>query len=75
MKSIETGVLWKKTDRNGKTYLTGTMNIFPFGSVNITIFENGYKTKDNQPDYKIFYSPTGEDSKGIDRSDDGNIPF
>ena len=62
MKSVEFGVLWKKKDKNGKTYLTGSVTIFPHGQINVTIFENNYKTKDNQPDYKILFTPQGGDS-------------
>ena len=71
MKSVELGALWKKKDKNGKTYLTGSMNIFPHGQVNVSIFENSYKTKDNQPDYKIFYTPvSSKDDKGVQQSQD-----
>ena len=75
MKSVELGALWKKKDKNGKQYLTGSINVFPFGQINITIFENSYKTKDNQPDYKLLYTPKEADNKGIVPSDDPEIPF
>lgn len=74
MKSVELGALWKKKDKNGKTYLTGSVNIFPYGQVNVTIFENNYKTKDNHPDYKILYTPVGPDDKGV-QFDDGGMTF
>lgn len=64
MTSIELGPLWEKKDKNGKKYLSGVLNIFPYGQVNVTIFKNDYKTKDNQPDYKIYYSPNGQQNGG-----------
>ena len=64
-KSIELGALWKKKDKNGKTYLTGSINIFPHGQVNVAIFENSYKQNDNHPDYKLYYTPKSNDSHGL----------
>lgn len=55
MKNAEFGALWKKKDKNGNDYLSGTVNIFPFGLVNIRVFKNTFKQKDSQPDYKILY--------------------
>lgn len=75
MKSIELGALWSKKDKNGNTYFSGTINVFPHGNVSVTIFANSYKTQDNQPDYKILYTPIGsDDSKGVVRND-SDIPF
>ena len=76
MKSIELGALWEKTDRNGNKYYSGSMNIFPHGQVNVTIFKNTYKQNDNHPDLKVYYNPIGqEDNKGVTRNDSGDITF
>ena len=72
MKSVEMGALWKRKDKNGKVFLTGNLNIFPHGQINIVIFENDYKTKDTMPDMKIYYTPVGSDTP---KEDDNNIPF
>lgn len=74
-KSIELGVLWKKKDKNGKTYLTGSINVFPHGQVNVAIFDNSYKTKDSQPDMKILYTPVGPEEKSSDYKEDDNTAF
>lgn len=75
MKSIECGALWRK-QKDGKTYFTGNMNIFPFGQVNVVIFENNYKNSDNHPDYKILYTPVGgQDDKGVQPSGFGNSDY
>ena len=46
------GALWKKTGSKGE-YFSGKVNIngtdYP-----ITVFANGFKEKDNQPDFKIY---------------------
>lgn len=75
MKSIELGALWKGKDKNGKTYLKGNINIFPHGTVDIVIFENNYKTKDNQPDYKILYTPVGSGEKESSDYSSGEAVF
>ena len=64
MKSINFGAFWKKTDRNGKEYLSGQITVFPFGTVSVTLFPNQYKKEDNHPDYNAVFTPIhGEESK------------
>ena len=43
--------LWKSTDKNGKTVLSGNLN----SSARIVIFENNYKDEhENAPDFELF---------------------
>lgn len=44
--------LWKKTASNGEYYLTGK-----WGDVYITIFKNGFKETENQPDWILYHTP------------------
>lgn len=55
------GVLWKNKTRDGKEFLAGNIEVFPHGTISIAVFKNEYKTKDNQPDYKIVYTPLSEE--------------
>ena len=44
------GGLWKTTDKNGRTVLSGNLN----QNVRLVIFENQFKDADNQPDFELF---------------------
>ena len=48
------GALWKR-EKGDKTYMSGVLQDF-HGDVNIAVFPNNYKEKDNQPDYNIVIS-------------------
>lgn len=50
--SIRVAGLWANTDKNGETYLSGTLG----DSVSIKIFKNTFKEKESQPDYNMFFS-------------------
>ena len=43
--------LWKRSSKNGKTYLSGIVDLGLAGSVNVVIFQNDKKKSGNQPDY------------------------
>lgn len=53
------GALWKKTTQDGKTYLSGVLSDLR-GDINIAVFKNDRKEKDNQPDYNIVLSQQQE---------------
>ena len=68
----ELGALWKNQGRS-QTYLTG--HVTPPGQsepVKLIVFSNKNKTKDNQPDFRVYLSETREDSseKKEESSDD-----
>ena len=48
---IRLGGLWKNESKDGKGYLAGT-----FGGARVMVFPNGYKEKENDPDYVICLS-------------------
>jgi uncharacterized protein (DUF736 family) len=56
----EIGALWKREGRNQK-YLTGKMKNADGTEQQVVIFSNKNKTKDNQPDFRVYKSePRGE---------------
>ena len=42
--------LWLNKTKDGKTYFSGTM-----GQMNVQIFPNDFKTKDNHPDLQMYF--------------------
>lgn len=54
--NFKIGSLWLKTSKDGKTkYLQGNI-VINESKINISIFKNTKKTKNNQPDYNIVAS-------------------
>lgn len=51
----EIGALWKREGRNQK-YLTGKMKSADGSEQQVVIFSNKNKTKDNQPDFRVYKS-------------------
>ena len=51
----EIGALWKREGRNQK-YLTGKMKQPDGSEQQVVIFSNKNKTKDNQPDFRVYKS-------------------
>ena len=49
------GALWKRQTQDGKTYLTGVLNDLG-GDIQIAVFTNDRKEKENHPDYRIVLS-------------------
>ena len=49
---ISLGGLWANQMKDGSTYFSGSL-----GQGKIVIFPNGYKTKDTDPDYKMYLTP------------------
>jgi len=52
--------LWKKTTRDGKTFLTGNLN----DGATVLIFANDRKEKDNHPDYRLYLAPREREERG-----------
>ena len=51
----EIGALWKREGKNQK-YLTGKMKNSDGTEQQVVIFSNKNKTKDNQPDFRVYKS-------------------
>jgi len=51
----EIGALWKREGRNQK-YLTGKMKQADGSEQQVVIFSNKNKTKENQPDFRVYKS-------------------
>lgn len=51
----EIGALWKREGRNQK-YLTGKVKNADGTEQQVVIFSNKNKTKDNQPDFRVYKS-------------------
>lgn len=54
-KENELGALWLKDGKNGK-YMSGKITTPGGEEVQIVVFKNNYKQKENQPDYRILKS-------------------
>lgn len=60
-KMVEIAAFWRRTSKNGKRYLAGTMKTedIPetFGEkVKVIMFDNKSKEKENQPDFYLYLS-------------------
>ena len=55
----EIGALWKREGRNQK-YLTGKMKNADGSEQQVVIFSNKNKTKENQPDFRVYKSEPRE---------------
>ena len=47
------GVLWKKSDKHGKDYLAGQLDLGVLGHVQIAVFDNTEKQNEQSPDATI----------------------
>jgi uncharacterized protein (DUF736 family) len=47
------GALWKKSDKHGKDYLTGQIDLGVLGNVQIAIFQTQEKQNEQSPDATI----------------------
>lgn len=55
-KKRDIGALWKREGKNQK-FLSGKIVVGEFGEeqeIQIVVFKNRYKDKDNQPDFRIY---------------------
>lgn len=60
--------LWKKQDKSGKDYFTGSLT----GTARLVIFPNGYKSKDTDPDYIAYVVPNERREERRTDSTDSN---
>lgn len=61
--SKQVGALWlKEYEKDGqkKKMFSGELDLGVLGKVNIAVFKNDKKEKENQPDYRIVLSEGGE---------------
>lgn len=49
------GALWKRISKNGRFYFSGQVEVNG-ERIMLTVFENGYKQAENQPDFIIYKS-------------------
>ena len=47
------GALWKKSDKHGKDYLTGQLDLGVLGKVQIAVFQTAEKQNEQSPDATI----------------------
>ena len=61
--SRKIGALWIR-EKDGKKYMSGVLNDLR-GDINIAVFKNDRKEKENQPDYHIIISERPQANKPI----------
>ncbi len=69
-KKREIGALWRRNGKNQK-FLSGKITIGEFGEekeIQIVIFSNRFKEKDNQPDFRIYEDTPMEKNNSNDSS-------
>jgi len=47
------GVLWKKQDKDGKDYYSGSMDLGVMGDAKVMVFQNERKEETNHPDMLV----------------------
>ena len=62
MASQKIGALWKRKTQDGKVFLSGVLQDIT-GDIQIAVFANDRKEKDNQPDFNIVRSEQKEERK------------
>lgn len=61
-KKKDIGALWARESKKGDRFLTGHVTVGD-QKVEIVVFKNGYKSAENQPDYRIYLSEPREAPK------------
>lgn len=59
--SRQIGALWLRKSSNGIQYMSGVLNALS-GDIQVAIFKNDRKEKENQPDYRIVLSEKKEET-------------
>ena len=59
--SKKIGALWIR-EKDGRKYMSGVLNDLA-GDINIAVFKNDRKEKENQPDYNIVISERPQENK------------
>ena len=74
MASTKIGALWRRTTQDGKkTFLSGIIQDIR-GDIQIAVFLNDRKEKENQPDFNIVRSEQREEKKQQQTTDDFGFP-
>lgn len=68
--SRKIGALWLKTANDGRKFFSGVLQDLT-GDINIAVFKNDRKEKENQPDYNIVLSEQAKPS--TKRSEDYGV--
>lgn len=82
-KMTQVGVAWKKTTQNSKEFVSIVITNPTGPDIRLSMWANGYKEKDGQPDFIIYKSaderPAAAARKDTDfpadTPDDDNVPF
>lgn len=65
---IRAGGLWKNQSKDGRTFLSGSL-----GGIRVWIFPNGYKEKENDPDYILSFSQNEKrEQKQVNQAESGD---
>lgn len=64
----EIGAFWKREGRNQK-YLTGKIKNDDGSEQQVVVFSNKNKTKDNQPDFRVYKSEPREQASATESND------
>ena len=65
---VEICALWKQESKAGDMYLSGTLN----RNTKILVLKNGFKEKENEPDYRVHVAPKPKQADGDMGS--GSVP-
>lgn len=65
--SRKIGALWMRESKDGRKYMSGILESL-CGDIQIAVFKNDRKEKQNQPDYQIILSEKKEERK-VENSD------
>jgi len=69
MTTKKIGALWKKKSKDGKSYLSGNIELINGIVQRVAVFTNDKKTNPKQPDYSIVLSqPNPEQPKQAEQS-------
>ena len=56
---VEVCALWKQESKSGDTYLSGSLS----KNTKVLVLKNSFKSKDNEPDYRIYLAPKLRDGQ------------
>ena len=76
-KENDIGALWLKESKSGNKFMGGVIEVNG-EKINIVVFKNNYKEKENHPDYKILKSQPKEEQKPAQAAEkvfQDDIPF
>ena len=57
---VEMCALWKQESKSGDTYLSGSLN----KNTKVLVLKNNFKSKDSEPDYRVYFAPKPRDGEG-----------